>query len=77
MNGMTETIRILMVKCGDLSIAELARRIGMTSQNLNRKMKNGFYSVEDLEKIASVLDCRVNISFTLENGEGETLHYRG
>ena len=75
MNGMTETIRILMVKNGDISIAELARRIGMTSQNLNRKMKSGFYSVEDLEKIASVLNCTVNISFTLESGE--TLHYNG
>ena len=77
MAGMTEMIRILMIKSGDLSIAELGRRIGMTSQNLNRKMKNGNYDVADLEKISTALDCQLNISFTLKGGEGETLHYKG
>ena len=75
MNEMTQTIRILMVKSGDLSIAELARRIGMTSQNLTRKMKNGTYSVDDLELIANVMNCKLNISFVLENGE--VFHHKG
>ena len=77
MNAMTETIRILMVKCGDISIAELGRRMGMTSQNFHRKMRNGNYDVDDLENIAKILNCKLNISFTLDNGEGETLHYKG
>ncbi|MCL2083290.1 MAG: helix-turn-helix transcriptional regulator [Oscillospiraceae bacterium] len=68
---VTETIRILLVKRGNMSEAELGRRIGMTPQNFNRKMRNEFFSVADLEKISKALDCKLNISFTF-NDTGET-----
>ena len=64
---MTEAVRILMVKRGNKSEASLGRAVGMTPQNFNRKMKNEFFSVEDLEKIAEALDCDLKISFTLRD----------
>jgi len=54
-----EKIRILLVRRGNISEAELARRLGVLPQNFNRKMKAGKFTNTDLEKIAEVLDCSV------------------
>lgn len=62
---IAEKIRILLIKRGNISVAELARRLGMAPQNLNRKLKRDTFSVSDLEKIAQALDCELNISFRL------------
>ena len=61
-----------MVKRGNMSEASLGRKLGMTPQNFNRKMKNEFFSVTDLQKIAGALDCELKISFTLRD-TGEEL----
>jgi transcriptional regulator with XRE-family HTH domain len=68
--GMTEKIRFLMVKRGNMSEAELARRMGETPQNFNRKMKRDNFSEVDLLKIAEILNCGLTISFkTKDTGE--------
>jgi IS30 family transposase len=54
-----EKIRILLVRRGNLSEAELARRLGVLPQNFSRKMKAGKFTDADLEKIAAILDCTV------------------
>ena len=54
-----EKIRILLVRRGNMSEAELARRLKKTPQNFNRKMKAGKFTKADLEKIAEVLDSTV------------------
>jgi IS30 family transposase len=54
-----EKIRILLVRRGNMSEAELARRLGKTPQNFHRKMKSGKFNGTDLELIATVLDCTV------------------
>ena len=54
-----EKIRILLVRRGNMSEAELARRLGVLPQNLNRKMRAGKFTSADLEAIASVLNCTV------------------
>jgi IS30 family transposase len=54
-----EKIRILLVRRGNMSEAELARRLRLLPQNFNRKMKAGKFTNADLEKIAAVLDCTV------------------
>ena len=69
---MTEKIRILLVKRGNMSEAELARKMGTTPQNLNNKMKRDNFTEKDLEAVAAALDCKLNISFTM-NDTGETL----
>jgi hypothetical protein len=61
-----EKIRILMVRRGNLSEAELARKIqaaGMkiSPQSLNGKMKRGRFSPEELQTIGAVLGCAVTM----------------
>ena len=70
--SMTEKIRILLVKRGNMSEAELARKMGVSPQNLNNKMKRDNFTETDLKEIAAALDCSLNISFTM-NDTGETL----
>ena len=70
--AMAEKIRILLVKRGNLSEAELARRMEMSPQNLHNKMKRDNFSESDLVAIANALDCELNITFTMKD-IGETL----
>lgn len=67
--ALAEKIRILLVKHGNISEAELARRMGISPQNLNNKMKRDNFTETDLQEIAKALNCALNISFTTEKGE--------
>jgi hypothetical protein len=69
---MTEKIRILLVKRGNISEAELARRLGLLPQNFNTKMKRDNFAETDLRKIAEVLDCTFKTGFVL-NDTGEEI----
>jgi len=66
---MAEKIRILLVKRGNLSEAELARRMGISPQNLSYKMKRDNFAERDLKSIADALECDLEITFVLPNGE--------
>ena len=61
--AMTESIRIALVKCGNLSESELARRMGISPQNLHNKMKRDNFTETDLREIADALGLRLNIAF--------------
>ena len=68
--SMVQAIRIAMVKCGNISEAELARRVGVTPQNFNHKMKRDNFTETDLREIADALGLRLEISFVdPETGE--------
>ena len=68
--SMTETIRIALVKRGNLSESELARRMGISPQNLHNKMKRDNFTETDLQEIAAALGLELSISFTdPETGE--------
>jgi transcriptional regulator with XRE-family HTH domain len=67
---MTERIRFLLVKRGNISEAELARRVGESPQNFNRKMKRDNFTEADLKKIAGGLNCTYSAVFKL-NDTGE------
>ena len=68
--GMVQSIRIAMVKRGNISEAELARRIGISPQNLHNKMKRDNFTETDLREIADALGLRLEISFVdPETGE--------
>lgn len=69
---MTEKIRILLVKRGNISEAELARRMGQSPQNLNHKMKRDNFTERDLRQIAEALNCSFSVQFTM-NDTGEKL----
>ena len=65
--AMAEKIRILLVKRGNISEAELARRMEMSPQNFHNKMKRDNFTESDLTAIANALDCELNISFTMKD----------
>ena len=70
--GASERIRILLIKRNNISESELARRLGVSPQNLHGKMKRDNFSEKELREIADVLDCDFNMAFTLRD-TGETL----
>lgn len=65
---ISEQIKVLCVR-SDISVAELARRIGTTPQNFNGKMKRESFTVTELEDIADAVNSSFERKFVLENGE--------
>lgn len=70
--AMVEKIRILLVKRGNMSESELARRMGQSPQNLHNKFKRDNFTEKDLQEIAAALDCELSINFKMKD-TGETL----
>ena len=70
--AMAEKIRILLIKRKNMSEAELARKLEISPQNLNAKMKRDNFTEADLRKIAEVLDCSFEAHFRM-NETGETI----
>lgn len=68
----SEKIRILLVKRGNMSESELARRLGISPQNLHNKMKRDNFNESDLQAIAKVLNCTFKTEFIL-NDTGEVI----
>lgn len=65
---ISEQIKVLCVR-SNISVSELARRVGTTPQNLNAKMKRESFSITDLEKIANAVDSEFERHFVLKSGE--------
>jgi hypothetical protein len=61
--SMAQKIRILLVKQGNISEAELARRLNTGPANLHHKMKRDNFSEKELREIGDVLGCDVKITF--------------
>ena len=53
----------------NISVSELARHIGQTSQNFNKKLKRETVSLEELKAIADVLGVKFEQAFILPNGD--------
>ena len=64
---MVEKIRILLVKRGNVSEAELARRLGTTPQNFNNKMRRDNFTEADLRAIAAAMNCDLDIHFRMRD----------
>ena len=64
----SDMIRELCEKM-NISISELARRIGQTPQNFNKKLQRGTVSVKEMMEIADVLGIAFEQSFMLPDGE--------
>ena len=70
--ALSNKIRILLIKRDNISEAELARRMGISPQNLNNKMKRDNFTEQDLQQIAAALNCTFNATFKM-NDTGEEL----
>lgn len=51
-----------------ISEAELARRLGTTSQALGQRLKTGKFTSTELEKIASALGAEFSFGFSFPDG---------
>lgn len=63
----SDMIRELCEKM-NISISELARRIGQSPQNFNKKLQRGTVSVEEMIDIADVLGVTFEQRFVIANG---------
>ena len=64
----SDMIRALCKK-KNISLAELARCIGQSPQNFNKKLKRGTISVEEMMKIANVLDIAFEQKFIISSDD--------
>ncbi|EUC79357.1 Cro/C1-type HTH DNA-binding domain protein [Streptococcus sp. SR1] len=53
----------------NISISELARRIGQTPQYFGKKLKRDTVSLEEMKQIGDVLEVTFEQSFILPDGE--------
>lgn len=65
---ISEQIKVLCIR-NNISVAELARRLGKSPQSFNSKLKRASFTVRDLEEIADVTGCVFERKFVLTNGE--------
>lgn len=66
--NISEQIKVLCVR-SNISLAELARRMGMSPQSLSAKMKRESFTVSDLDIIADAVGAKFVRKFELGNGE--------
>ena len=64
---ITKKIRMAEGYLG-ISEAELARRLGTSSQALGQRLKTGKFKSEDLTAIATALGCEVVVEFRFPDG---------
>jgi len=69
--SMAEKIKIALIK-RNMTLKELATRVGCTSQNLSGKFKRDNFSEKELQEIASALDCSFEGRF-ISNDTGEEI----
>ena len=65
---MTKKIRLAETYAG-VKEAELARRLGKTSQALGQRIKTGKFSIEELETIAKAMGAEFVCYFEFPDGE--------
>ena len=63
---MAEKIKIALIK-RNMSLKDLAEKIGSTPSNLSNKIKRDNFPENELHEIAKALDCTFNVSLTLND----------
>ena len=65
---ISEQIKVLCVR-SNISMAELARRLGKSPQALNAKLKRESFTVEELDIITDAVNAKFLRSFELSTGD--------
>lgn len=65
---ISEQIKVLCAR-SNISMAELARRMGKSPQALNAKLKRESFTIEELDIIADVVNAKFLRSFELSTGD--------
>lgn len=66
--SISEQIKVLCVR-SNISMAELARRLGLSPQSFSAKMKRESFTVVELEKIADAVGASFVRKFVLFSGD--------
>ena len=66
--SISEQIKVLCVR-SNISMAELARRIGLSPQSFSAKMKRESFTIIELEVIADAVGASFSRKFVLYNGD--------
>ena len=66
--SISEQIKVLCVR-SNISLAELARRIGISPQSLSGKMKRESFTITELNTIAEAVGANFVRKFVLFNGD--------
>lgn len=53
----------------NISVSELARRVGQTPQNFGKKLKRNTVTLDELKQIADAMGVTFEQSFIFPNGE--------
>ena len=65
---ISEQIKVLCAR-SNISMAELARRMGKSPQALNSKLKRESFTIEELDIIADAVNAKFLRSFELSTGD--------
>ena len=65
---ISEQIRVLCIR-SNISVAELARRLGKSPQSFNSKLKRERFTIKDWEEIAEATGTSFRRNYILPNGE--------
>ena len=66
--SISEQIKVLCVR-SNISLAELARRIGVSPQSFSGKMRRESFTIRDLDIIADAVGASFIRKFVMFNGE--------
>lgn len=64
--AMASKIRILLIE-RNMKIKDLAEKLGYSGNNLSNKLRDDNFSEKELRKIAELLDCDFDATFTLRD----------
>lgn len=64
---MAKKIKMLMVE-KDMTISELAEKLGTSQPNLSNKLKRDNFHENELNTIAGILNVKYEANFILEDG---------
>ena len=51
-----------------ITVTELGRQMGMSQQNISKRLKTGKFTQEELEKMAEIMGCEYHSFFVFPNG---------
>ncbi len=66
--SISDQIKVLCVR-SNISMAELARRLGLSPQSFSAKMKRESFTITELEKIADAVGASFVRKFVLFSGD--------
>lgn len=55
-------------KIAGITVTELGARMGMSQQNISKRLKTGKFAQEELEKMAEIMGCEYHSFFIFPNG---------